>query len=337
MSMKKLLVVTDAWHPQINGVVRATDAQVRALVDMGYEVEVVHPGQFATVPLPLSPDIRLALFPGRRVRALIGRGGFDAVHIVAEGPLGWAARRACMRLGIPFTTSYHTRFDLYLGRYVAWFLMPLIGALLRRFHNAAARVMVSTETLKRKLDEEGFKRVVVVPLGVDTELFARIPQRGTEPLPGPVFVYFGRLAPEKDPEKFLQLDLPGTKLVVGDGPLRRLLERRYPSARFVGFKSGQALVEALSACDVFVFPSRTETFGLVVLEALAMGIPVAAHDVMGPRDILVHGVHGHLSDDLRQAAIDCLGLSPEECRKRALEFSWAASAEVYAKNLVPVK
>lgn len=335
--MKKLLVVTDAWHPQINGVVRATDAQVRALADMGCEVEVVHPGEFATLPLPLSPDIRLALFPGRRVRALIGRGGFDAVHIVAEGPLGWAARRACMHLNIPFTTSYHTRFDLYLGRYVAWFLMPLINTLLRRFHNAAARVMVSTETLKRKLEEEGFKRVVVVPLGVDAELFARTPQAPKQELVRPVFVYFGRLAPEKDPEKFLQLDLPGTKLVVGDGPLRRFLERRYPSARFVGFKRGHELVEALSVCDVFVFPSRTETFGLVVLEALAMGIPVAAHDVMGPRDILVHGVHGHLSDDLRQAALECLNINPEECRKRALEFSWEASAEAFASHLAPAK
>ncbi len=335
--MKKLLVVTDAWHPQINGVVRATDAQVRILKERGYDVVIIHPGQFMSVPLPFSPDIRLAVLPGRRVAALIKRGHFDAVHIVAEGPLGWAARRACVRLKIPFTTSLHTRFDLYFGRYVAWFLMPAVLWLLRRFHGPATRTMVSTETFKKQLEGQGFRNVVVVPLGVDADIFTRNSRTPVEALPHPVFVYFGRLAHEKDPEEFLRLDLPGTKLVVGDGPLRASLERRYPDARFIGFKRGQELVDWLSVCDVFVFPSKTETFGLVVLEALAMGIPVAAYDVMGPRDILKNGVHGYLSDDLRQAALDCLDLNPQECRKRALEFSWAASAEAFIKNLEPVR
>lgn len=335
--MKKLLIVTDAWHPQINGVVRATDAQVRVLREHGYEITIVHPGEFITVPLPLSPDIRLAVLPGRRVRAAIERGGFDAVHVVAEGPLGWAARRACIRLKIPFTTSFHTRFDLYLGRYLAWFLMPLVTTLLRRFHDAAARTMVSTETLKKLLESEGFANIVVVPLGVDSELFVRNPEPPVDRVAGPVFVYFGRLAPEKDPEEFLRMELPGTKLVVGDGPLRPSLERRYPDAKFVGFKRGQELVDWLSISDVFVFPSKTETFGLVVLEALAMGIPVAAHDVMGPRDAIVHGVHGHLSDNLEHAALECLSLSPEECRKRALEFSWSASTNAFIKNLAPIR
>ncbi len=334
---KKLLIVTDAWHPQINGVVRATEAQVRILREQGWHITVVHPGEFFTIPLPFSPDIRLAVLPGRRVRRVVERGGFDAVHIAAEGPLGLAARRACVRLNIPFTTSFHTRFDLYLGKYVAWFLMPAIAALLRRFHGPAARVMVSTETLRQHLRASGFAHAVVVPLGVDTDLFVRNTAPGVEPLAGPVFVYFGRLAPEKDPEEFLKLDLPGTKLVVGDGPLRPGLERRYPAARFVGFKRGTQLVDWLSIADVFVFPSQTETFGLVVLEALAMGIPVAAHNVMGPRDVIQNGVHGYLSDDLREAALGCLKISREECRNRALEFSWSASAEAFAKNLEPVR
>lgn len=331
----KLLLVTDAWHPQINGAARATDALVRVLESRGHEVEVVHPGMFTTMRLPFSPDIRLALFPYKRVSARMNQGGFDAIHLMTEGPLGFAARRACLRRRIPFTTWYHTRFDLYLGRYLAFFLMPPIAALLRYFHNRATRVMVSTNSLRAYLESGGFKRVVVVPLGVDVERFAR---SGTPAaaLPGPVFVYFGRLAPEKDPEEFLRLDLPGTKLVIGDGPLRHKLERRYPDARFVGFKRGQELVDWLSACDVFVFPSKTETFGLVVVEALSCGIPVAAYDVMGPRDIIEQGVHGYLSSDLRQAAIDCLQLDREACRARALQFSWEASADAFVQNLAPL-
>lgn len=331
----KLLLVTDAWYPQINGVARTSDALVRVLKSRGHEVEVVHPELFTTVRLPLSPDIRLALFPYKRVSARIKQGGFDAIHIMAEGPLGFAARRACLRQHIPFTTWFHTRFDAYLGKYVAWFLMPPIARMLRHFHSRATRVMVSTNSLRAYLESEGFKNVVVVPLGVDVERF----QRSNAPvatLKGPVFVYFGRLAPEKDPEEFLRLDLPGTKLVIGDGPLRKKLEKQYPNAHFVGFKRGQELVDWLSISDVFVFPSKTETFGLVVLEALSCGIPVAAYDVMGPRDIIQDGVHGYLSSDLHQAALDCLELDRTACRARALDFSWDASADAFVQNLAAV-
>lgn len=215
--------------------------------------------------------------------------------------------------------------------------MPLILSLLRRFHGQAARIMVSTETLREHLVCDGFKNMTVVPLGVDSTFFSRTPASALEPLEGPVFVYFGRLAHEKDPEEFLRLGLPGTKLVIGDGPLRARLEERYPDARFVGFKRGTQLVDWLSLCDVFVFPSKTETFGLVVLEALSMGMPVAAHDVMGPRDSIKNGVHGYLSDDLRQAALECLTLDREVCRARALEFSWEASASAFARALEPVR
>ncbi len=332
--MKKILFVSDAWAPQINGAARVAQTHVKHLEKLGYAIEVVHPGQFFNVPLPFSPDIRLPLLPGRRMWRRIAAGGFDAVHIVAEGPLGFAARRACLRRGIPFTTWYHTRLDLYMGAYLAKLLVPVMTKLLRWFHGAAARTMVSTPTLKRLLEGEGFTNVVVVPLGVDTGRFVRNPVPGVPELLGPVFVYFSRLAPEKNPEEFLKLKLPGTKLVIGDGPLRKKLEKQYGSeAKFVGFKTGQELVDYLSCCDVMIFSSRTETFGLVTLEALACGVPVAAHQVMGPQDIITEGKDGYLSDDLADAAQKCLALAREDCRSKALQYSWEHSTQEFIKQL----
>ncbi len=331
--MKKILLVTDAWAPQINGVVRVQDAHIKALEGRGYAVTAIEPSQFRTVPLPFYPEIRLALFPRRRIAKTLRELRPDAVHLMTEGPLGWAARSACRTQGIPFTTWYHTHLQLYVNVRLRGLLRP-INALLRRFHGLAVRTIVSTESLKRELESLGFKNVAVVPLGVDVELFKRNPAPPLAPLPKPVFVYFSRLDPEKSPEEFLKLDLPGTKLVIGDSVDRPRLESLYGGKnKFVGFKRGQDLVNWLSLADVFVFPSRTETFGLVVVEALACGLPVAAHDVMGPRDSVTHGKDGYLSDDLREAALKCLDLSPADCRAKAETYSWERSADAFVQNL----
>lgn len=331
--MKRILLVTDAWTPQVNGVPRVLDAHIKALKERGYEVSVIEPNQFTTIPLPMYPEIRLALFARRRVAEMIEKLHPDAIHIVTEGPLGWAVRSVCIKNGIQFTTWYHTKFQLYVDVRLHGLLGP-IYSLMRRFHSKAVRTMVSTEGLKSELEAEGFKNVVVVPLGVDIEQFVRNPYPSLPSLPKPIFVYFSRLAPEKSPEEFLKLKLSGTKLVIGDGPDRKKLEEKYGREnKFVGYKRGQELVDWLSLCDVFIFPSRTETFGLVVLEALACGIPVAAHSVMGPRDIITEGKDGYLSENLAEAAMKCLALSRDDCRAKALQYSWEHSADEFIKNL----
>ncbi|MHB0865416.1 MAG: glycosyltransferase family 4 protein [Minisyncoccota bacterium] len=331
--MKKILLVTDAWAPQVNGVVRVLQALIPRLHARGYEVVVMEPGQFRTVSFPFYPEIRLALFARRRVGHVLKELQPDAVCIVTEGPLGWAARAVCIARGIPFSTWYHSHFQLYVSVRLRGLLGP-VNAILRRFHSRAAVTMVSTETLKNELASIGFANLAVMPLGVDTELFVRNMASPLPPLPKPVFVYFSRLAPEKSPEEFMKLTLPGTKLVIGDGPLRKKLEEKYGTThQFVGYKRGQELVDWLSSADVFVFPSRTETFGLVSLEALACGIPVAAHDVMGPRDIISQGKDGYLSDDLEEAALKCLNLSPEDCRAKALQFSWEHSVDQFIRHI----
>lgn len=335
--MKKILLVTDAWAPQVNGVVRVQDAYISSLKARGYDVAVVQPGQFVTMPLPLYPEVRLALFARRRVAKVIEESRPDAIHLMTEGSLGWAARSVCLERGIPFTTWYHSHFQLYVDIRFRGLLHPIL-ALLRRFHATAVHTMVSTESLKKELESIGYKNVVVVPLGVDVGHFVRNPVPSLPALLSPVFLYFSRLAPEKSPEEFLKLDLPGTKLVIGDGPDRAKLEKKYgKSTTFVGYKRGQELVDWLSLADVFVFPSRTETFGLVVLEALACGIPAAAHSVMGPRDIITEGKDGYLGEDLREAALKCLMLSPETCRAKALRYSWDHSVDAFIKNLASIE
>lgn len=334
--MRKILFVTDAWRPQVNGVVTMLEKTKTLLEKKGYVVELIEPGQFHTVPLPLYPEIRLALFPARKVDALIRDVAPDSIHIATEGPLGLAARRACIRRGLRFTTSYHTHYDLYTEARFAIFMKP-VSRLLRWFHSVAVRTLVSTDSLKQELEKRGFKNLTVCPLGVDTDFFIRKNGRPPIELEKPVFVYFGRIAKEKSPEDFLRLSLPGTKLVIGDGPDRKALEAEYGNkALFVGYKRGTELIDWLSLADVLVFPSRTETFGLVILEALSCGIPVAAHDVMGPKDIITNGKDGFLEGNLTKAALACLALDPAECRKTALRYSWEASARAFETSLVPV-
>lgn len=339
--MKKLLIVTDAWHPQINGAVVATEQLIKVLNARGWSITLIHPGQFATVPMPLYKEIKLSLFPKYTIRKVIKELQPDYIHVMTEGPIGWATSRVCKENNIAFTSSYHTHFQIYMNMRMP-VLYSIVLHFMRRFHNGSACTMVSTESLQKELQREGFTNVVITPLGVDTERFVRNDRPVIVPLPSPVFVFFSRLAQEKSPEEFLQLTLPGTKLVIGGGPDRAKLEKKYGKqyggdSTFVGYKKGQELVDYLSMSDVMIFPSRTETFGLVVLEALACGVPVAAHQVMGPRDIITEGKDGYLSDDLKEAALKCLDLKKEDCRQKALQYSWEHSTDTFISHLVPIK
>lgn len=334
--MKKLVIITDAWTPQVNGVITSIERTKEILEKRGYSVRVIHPGLFKTIPVPLYPELPLSLTTGRRLHKILVDERPDFVHITTEGPLGFAARRGCIKARIPFTTAYHTNFPLYISLRIP-FTFRLSYAYLRWFHSAATRVFASTDTLKKELETHGFKNVVVTPLGVDPELFRphinpalSLPQR-------PLFTYVGRVAMEKNIEEFLECDLPGTKIVIGDGPDRAHLEKKYRgTAVFLGYKTKQDLVDWLTASDVFVLPSRTETFGLVMLEALACGVPVAAHDCMGPRDIIRDGVTGKLDENLARAARACLGLNKDECRKGAIAYSWTHAADAFEKYLAPI-
>lgn len=328
-----ILIVTDAWTPQVNGVVR-TIATVRAELEaMGHTVEVIGPDRFRTVPLPTYPEIRLALGAGRRLRAMVEAMRPDCIHIATEGPLGFAARRWCLKRGIPFTTAYHTRFPEYVRDRVP-VPLALSYAVVRRFHRPASAVMVATPSIEQDLVARGFTNIRRWTRGVDTDLF-RPRDKGFLDLPRPISLYVGRVAVEKNLEDFLKLDLPGTKVVVGDGPARAELQARYPEVHWAGARHGEDLARHYAAADVFVFPSRTDTFGLVLLEALASGVPVAAYPVPGPLDVVNGSGTGCLSEDLAEAVETALTIPPERCRDYALGFSWRRSAEQFLANLRP--
>lgn len=336
--MKKLVIITDAWAPQVNGVITSIKKTVALLEQEDFTVSIIHPGLFATVPIPFYPDIPLSLWTGRKMHRMLLEEKPDYIHIAVEGPLGLAARAACIKSNTPFTTAYHTNFPLYIYTYTH--LYPLfLGtyAYLRWFHKRATKVFASTATLQKELTEHGITNTTISPLGVDTNLFSPQANPSIPNFPKPLFVYSGRIAAEKSLEDFLSLDLPGTKIIIGDGPERARLEKKYTqNTVFVGYKTHEELPTWLSACDVFVFPSRTETLGLVILEALACGLPVAAYPVMGPQDLITNGVDGALSTDLKEAAVACLKLSREKCREKALTYSWEECAEKFKNNLVPI-
>jgi glycosyltransferase involved in cell wall biosynthesis len=330
-----ILVVTDAWKPQVNGVVRSLESVGRALGEIGTRIEFLTPQGFATVPLPTYPEIRLALAMPRAVAKQIEAVAAEHIHIATEGPMGFAARRYCLRKKRIFTTSYHTRFPEYIA---ARTRIPeaITYALLRRFHNAGAGVMVSTASIADDLNKRGFQRLMRWSRGVDHNQFSPAKAVAIN-LPRPVFFYAGRLAPEKNVEAFLALDLPGSKLVAGDGPSRRALEASYPQAHFLGTQGSDALAVHYASADVLVFPSRTDTFGMVLLEALACGLPVAALPVPGPLDVIGTSGAGILDTDLRAACLAALEIPRGIARAHALNFTWAKSARQFLDNILLAK
>lgn len=327
---QRILIVTDAWHPQINGVVRTLERVSEELVAKGCAVEMLTPQGFRSIPLPSYADIRLALVTPWHIARRIRKARPDHIHIATEGPLGMLARRFCLRQGLAFTTSYHTRFPEYLSARApvpeSWSY-----AWLRRFHNASQGTLVATPSLAAELAGRGFLRVKPWTRGVDTELY-RPDRAAVLDLPRPIFLSVGRVAVEKNLPAFLDLELPGSKLVVGDGPELERLRAAYPDVVFVGAKTGEELADIYASADVFVFPSRTDTFGIVLLEALASGLPVAAFPVTGPIDVLGDGLGGALSEDLQQAATAALSISRTDARAKALQYSWAACADIFLEH-----
>jgi glycosyltransferase involved in cell wall biosynthesis len=335
--LNRVLIVSDAWIPQVNGVVRTLRTITQEMRAMGITVEIIGPDRFNTMPMPSYPEIRLALLPGRKLAKLIDDFAPDALHIATEGPLGLAARKYARKRKIAFTTAFHTRFAEYLKARTK-IPLPITYAWLRWFHGAGSGVMVATQSLRDELTARGFKNVRAWSRGVDLEAFHPEPRENWN-LARPIFAYVGRVAVEKNLRAFLDLKLPGSKLVVGDGPQRKSLEREYPDAHFAGARFGTELAAAYAGADVFVFPSKTDTFGLVVLEALASGLPVAAYPVTGPMDILGESSVpvGALNENLQQAALDALTIDRTNCRPHAETYSWTACATRFLDNLVPTK
>ncbi|GAA5787337.1 glycosyl transferase [Chitiniphilus shinanonensis] len=328
-----ILIVTDAWEPQVNGVVRTLKQTRHELIQLGHRVELITPQEFRTFPCPTYPEIRLSWRPAAQVARRIEEFAPDAIHIATEGPLGLAARRYCQRKRIPFTTAYHSRFPEYVnlrfGIPVSW-----TYAWLARFHNAAVATMAPTQVVVDDLRARGFTKVVTWSRGVDLELFKPGPRERLSTR-RPIFVYVGRVAVEKNVEAFLELDLPGSKWVCGDGPAAATLRAKYPDVNWLGVLDQRELAEVYNAADVFVFPSRTDTFGLVLLEAMACGCPVAAYPVTGPIDVIGSDGPGALNQDLQRACLDALNIDRVAVRQYAERFSWAAASQQFLGHLHP--
>jgi glycosyltransferase involved in cell wall biosynthesis len=326
-----ILIATDAWHPQVNGVVRTLTSLARSAAGLGADVEFLTPDGFPSVGVPTYPGLRIALPNRSEIARRIEAASPDAIHIATEGPIGWAVRAYCRRRKFAFTTSYTTRFPEYVS--VRTGIPVGLGyAVMRHFHAASSMIMVATDSLRQELAGRGFRKLGFWTRGVDTDLF-RPDEPAVIDLPRPIFMTMGRVAIEKNIEAFLSLDLPGSKVVIGDGPQKAMLKQKYPNVSFLGEKKGRDLTSHLAAADVFVFPSLTDTFGVVQLEALACGTPVAAFPVTGPLDVIADHPIGALDNDLQNACIRALGMSREACRNFALERSWENSARQFIGNL----
>lgn len=332
----RIFIATDAWRPQVNGVVRTYENLKRELEAAGHFVSILSPLDFATLPCPGYREIRLALARRSQVATLLKAGNYDHVHIATEGPIGLATRGVCLRKGIRFTTSFHTRFPEYIEAYTglpAW----ISYAFQRWFHRPGIAMFVATPSLKTELAGRGFRRLMLWSRGVDTEQFKPRTEvhdpASDDGKAGPTFLYVGRVSREKNVEAFLKLELPGRKVVVGDGPILGYLRRQYPDVIFKGAKSGEDLAREYSDADVFVFPSRTDTFGLVLLEAMASGLAVAAYPVTGPIDVVTPGVTGYLDEDLKAAALAALKLDRDQVRAQAMRHDWSRVASLFIANI----
>ncbi|WP_250526006.1 glycosyltransferase family 1 protein [Caballeronia sp. GAWG2-1] len=331
----KIMIVTDAWEPQVNGVVRTLTQTSRELTSLGHRVELLTPLEFKTIPCPTYPEIRLSLMPGRHVAKRIDEFAPDALHIATEGPLGMSARAYALRHKLPFTTAYHTRFPEYVK---ARFGIPLAMTyrFLHWFHRHSQAVMAPTPVVKHDLEQYGFTNVVLWTRGVDLDIFHPMDSKVLNTA-RPIFLYVGRVAVEKNVEAFLKLDLPGSKWVAGEGPALAELKSRYTNVNYLGVLSQTELAKVYAAADVFVFPSRTDTFGLVLLEAMACGTPVAAYPVTGPIDVLGEHGPGALHEDLHEACLQALKIERADARAWAERFSWRAASEQFASHLRQVE
>ncbi|MDP1962950.1 MAG: glycosyltransferase family 1 protein [Reyranella sp.] len=330
----RIAIVSDAWRPQINGVVRTIETVAQILGGEGHDVEVFGPDRFHTLPCPTYPEIRLSLFPSARLSHMLKLFAPDAIHVVTEGPLGWAARAFCRKRGIPFTSAYHTRFPEYVHARIR---LPISWsyAFVRRFHAPSAGVLVVAQTIRDELAARGFKNLVPWSRGVDITAFKPRLGDGHEG-ERPIWLYAGRVAIEKNIKAFLDLDLPGTKWVVGGGPQLAELKRHYKGIEFFGSVGTKELSMRYAQADCFVFPSRTDTFGLVMVEALASGVPVAGYPVPGPLDVVTVPGVGAIDEDLRAASLAAVTGDPAACRRHAESFTWSRCAQQFLSNLRPI-
>jgi glycosyltransferase involved in cell wall biosynthesis len=326
----RILIATDAWRPQVNGVVSTLERMTQAASEFGAKFEFLTPQGMWTAPLPTYPDIRVALASPEGIRRRIEEFAPDHIHIATEGPIGWMTRHYCLRNSRLFTTSYHTRFPEYIWAR-ARIPKRLTYAGLRHFHAPSGTVMAPTATIAAELARRGFGRLRLWTRGVNHALF-RPRKAAVLDLPRPIFLSVGRVAVEKNLDALLDLDLPGSTVIVGDGPARAALERRYPKAHFLGARHSEALADIYASADVFVFPSRTDTFGIVMIEAMASGVPVAAFPVPGPIDVVGLGA-GVLDEDLRVACLKALTISPEAAREYSLRYTWSESARQFLENV----
>ncbi len=331
----KILIVTDAWYPQVNGVCRTLKNLGDELKKIGHQVEYIEPNQFFTVPMPKYNEIKLSLNVWPRVGRLISKADADIIHIATEGPIGIFAKRYCVKNKLKFTTSYHTQFDKYLKLYYPYLPIKLAQKFLKGFHSQAEKILVTTQSMKNELQDIGFDKdkMVVWTRGANHGAFQK-PKKINLEYKRPIYLYVGRVSIEKNIRAFLDLDLEGTKLVVGKGPDLDKLKKEYPEAIFKGERTNGELASYFASSDVFVFPSKTDTFGIVIIEALKCGLPVAAYPVAGPKDIFNGSNIGSLNNDLKQAALDAINADRSECIEHAKKYTWENCAKIFLNTAV---
>ena len=331
----KILIVTDAWYPQVNGVCRTLKNLGDELKKIGHQVEYIEPNQFFTIPMPKYNEIKLSLNVWPRVGKLISKANADIIHIATEGPIGIFAKRYCVKNKLKFTTSYHTQFDKYLKLYYPYLPIKLAQKFLKGFHSKAEKILVTTQSMKDELQEIGFDKdkMVVWTRGANHGAFQK-PKKINLEYKRPIYLYVGRVSIEKNIRAFLDLDLEGTKLIVGKGPDLDKLKKEYPEAKFKGERTNGELASYFASSDVFVFPSKTDTFGIVIIEALKCGLPVAAYPVAGPKDIFNGTNIGSLNNDLKKAALEALKSDRSACIEHAKKYTWENCAKIFLNSAV---